>query len=142
MRRLSLLALALALAPAFGCSSPTEVSPLARAAVGIWRGEEIGMRIDPDAVHLSTPCIISRFPALNTDDDGRFDITGEIFASPTGFVNGLPTRIAGRIDGDSISLEYSFGRSDSTSGTPTVGVLRRSEDPDFIIRATCPGPIM
>ena len=95
--QLGLLAASLVL---FGTSCPDNdpTSPDGSLVPGTWGGENVGMIIEEDVVHVHVGCTFGDFPApITLDDDNRFSVTGSyvLRAYPVQIGPSLPAQFAG-----------------------------------------------
>jgi hypothetical protein len=87
-------------------SSPVE-SPPTDLAAGTWGGENVGVIVGEDVVHVHVGCTYGDFPApIALDADGRFSTSGEYLlrAFPVAVGPTMPAQFAGVVRNGTLTL--------------------------------------
>jgi hypothetical protein len=86
--------------------SPVESTP-AVLATGTWGGENAGVLVGDDVVHVHVGCTYGDFPApIALDEDGRFSVAGEYLlrAYPVAIGPTVPAQLAGVVRSGTLTL--------------------------------------
>ena len=90
-----------------GCPQRHPVSPDGILVTGTWGGENVGLIVEDDLVHVHVGCTNGDFSApLAVDDDGRINASGSYLlrAYPIAVGPSLPARLAGIVEGTRLTF--------------------------------------